>query len=133
MWNVMGKEAQFTCAHKEKRNKTAIWHGSSSFPHSPLTRQRKRPRDLLSRSACTLVYISCLAEQPELWMYLCVCRSLEYLDCVHGLFSPFARRFDCAPGRRHRLDVTKGVAAPGGSRARDPDGNQIKVKGHCRT
>lgn len=43
-------------------------------------------------------------------MYLCVCRSLEYLDCVHGLFSLLLALI-VAPGRKriyvkgHRIQV----------------------------
>lgn len=35
-------------------------------------------------------------------MSLCVCRSLEYLDCVHGLFN-LLQALDVAPGRNRLI------------------------------
>lgn len=37
-------------------------------------------------------------QHPEIWMCLCVCRSLEYLDCVHGLINLLSA-LNVAPGR----------------------------------
>lgn len=74
-------------------------------------------------------------------MCLYVRRSLEYLDCVHGLYKSVGRALVVDGARAQNrytlyLDVLR-QAEPRlllrGGRARDPDGNQIKVKGHCRT
>lgn len=69
------------------------------------------------------------AMTPE-WMYLCVCRSLEYLDCVHGLFSLLLALI-VAPGRR-RNKCWRGQTYLGGNVSTEEAGLETPMETKSR-